>query len=317
MRENSDDMSQEQIPTGATRGEEGARPAQAPRIVERGVVVRGLRLASAMSDAPRELMARAPLIVLPAAGHRWEDYRPILNHFAPERRVFALDWPGFGNSDKPSPTEFSYTSEGYAEILAGWLDGLGIARGVLLGNAIGAAAAIRYAAAKPRRVAGLGLVAPAGFTSPGVARLFMSRLLGTPAILRRIEPAFTSLYLGPTMPESAAIVAHHRALRGTPDYAATLRAYAALWRGFDRPSDDLTTLAKEVAVPAIVVRGGLDPVITAADARRATEALGHHGALEVVLPDAGHLPFLQQSQRFLQAVSGLLNTAEVQAAQLQ
>ena len=310
-------MSQEQFTADAAQSAGQEQLSGMPRIVERGVMVRGLRLATAMSDAPRELLARPPLVVLPAAGRTWEDYRSILERFAPERRVFALDWPGFGNSAKPAPTDFTYSAAGYAEVLAGWLDGLGIARGVLLGNAVGAEAALRFALAKPRRVAGLGLVAPTGFTPRGIVRALASRLLGAPAILRRVEPAFTSLYLGPTTPETSAIVARHRTLRSAPDYTTTMRAYAALWRSLDRSDDDLAALAKDVATPAIVVRGNLDPIITASDARHAAASIGQHGALEVVLPDAGHLPFLQQPERFMQAVSGLLNTAEVQAAQLQ
>jgi hypothetical protein len=46
------------------------------------------------------------------------------------------------------------------------------------------------------------------------------------------------------------------------------------------------------------------------------EALGGaegKGALEVVLPDAGHLPFLQQPTRFFAAVEGLIATAEINA----
>lgn len=295
----------------------GSVPDQAAQvhIAERGVVVRGLRIATAMSDAPRALLARVPLVVLPAAGHAWADYRGILERFAPERRVFALDWPGFGGSPRPAPADFSYTAEGYAEVLAGWMDGLGIARAVLLGNSVGGAAAIRYAVAHPKRVLGLALVSPGGFTPPGIVRTLAARLLGTPTILRRIEPAFTSLYLGPTTPETRAIVAAHRAQRAGQDYGALIQAYSALWRGFNRPEDDLTMLAKQVSAPAIVVRGALDPVITAADARRAAEGLGARGALEVVLPGAGHLPFLQQPERFMQAVAGLLGTAEARAAE--
>jgi pimeloyl-ACP methyl ester carboxylesterase len=284
-----------------------------PRIAERGIMVSGLRIATAMSDAARELLARVPLVVLPAAGHAWTDYRSVLDHFAPERRVFALDWPGFGNSSKPAPADFSYTAEGYADLLSGWLDGLGVARAVLLGNSVGAAAALRYAAAHPRRVVGLVLVSPGGFTPPGLTRTLASRLLGTPSLLRRVEPAFASLYLGPNTPETRAIVLAHRAWRAQPDYTALLQAYAALWRSFNRPDDDLTSLAKLVSAPSLVIRGALDPIITAADARRAAESLGKHGALEVLLPNAGHLPFLQQPERFAQAVAGLLNTAEAQA----
>ncbi|HLZ21010.1 MAG TPA: alpha/beta hydrolase [Ktedonobacterales bacterium] len=287
-------------------------PAQV-RIAERGIVVNGLRIATAMSDAPRHLLARAPLVVLPAAGHVWADYRSILDRFALDRRVFALDWPGFGNSQKPALAAFRYTAEGYAELLSGWLDGLGIARAVLLGNSVGGAAAIRYAAANPRRVVGLALVAPSGFTSPGMVRTLATRLLGTPAILRRVEPALTSLYLGPATPETRYTVAAHRVQRFDKDYPALIQAYAALWRSFNRPDADLTEVARQVTAPVIVVRGALDPIFTAGDARRAAESLGERGALEVVLPGAGHLPFLQQPERFAQAVAGLIETAEARA----
>lgn len=287
-----------------------------PAIAERGIVVQGLRIATAMSDAPRALLAHAPLVVLPAADHTWEDYRPILEHFAPERRVFALDWPGFGASARPSPADFAYSDEHYTEILTDWLNALGIARAVLVGNSIGGAAALRYAVAQPKRVAGLVLVSPAGFTAPGLTRALASRALGSPRILRRIEPSFVSFYLGPATEATRAIVERHRAARATSDYDASMAAYAALWRSFDTPAADLTGLAAQVRTPAIVVRGALDPIISALDTRRAVAAIGERGALEVVLPEAGHLPFLQQPARFFQAVAGMLNTAEANAAEL-
>jgi pimeloyl-ACP methyl ester carboxylesterase len=291
-----------------------------PHIAERAVQVMGLRVATAMSDAPRALLARVPLVVLPAANHPWSDYRAIMEHFAPDRRVFALDWPGFGNSSKPTPTEFNYSVENYTALLADWMDSLGIARAVLLGNSVGAGAAVRYSAAHPKRVLGLLLVAPAGFTPPGLTRTFASRLLGTPAILRRVVGGFTSLYLGPTTAQTQALMQRSRARRGGLEYGASIAAYAALWRSFDTPAADLTEIARQVTAPAIVVRGALDPIITAADTRRAAEALGGvggKGALEVILPDAGHLPFLQQPARFFTAAEGLIATAEVNAAMMQ
>ncbi|HEY1390799.1 MAG TPA: hypothetical protein VGF38_19850, partial [Ktedonobacterales bacterium] len=57
-----------------------AEPEQGVRLVERGVAVRGVRLASAMNDSPRALLARVPLIVLPAAAFAWQDYTTILEH---------------------------------------------------------------------------------------------------------------------------------------------------------------------------------------------------------------------------------------------
>ena len=74
-------MSQE----SAAQCTEAAAPP--PAIAERGIVVAGVRIATAMSDAPRALLAHAPLVVLPAAGFVWGNYRPVLERFAPERRV--------------------------------------------------------------------------------------------------------------------------------------------------------------------------------------------------------------------------------------
>ncbi|HEY7982837.1 MAG TPA: alpha/beta hydrolase, partial [Ktedonobacterales bacterium] len=77
-----------------------------------------------------------------------------------------------------------------------------------------------------------------------------------------------------------------------------------------RSAADLRAAVRGVSAPAIIMRGALDPVFTAADARRASESIGERAALEVVLPNAGHLPFLQQPERFAGAVRGLLETVE-------
>ncbi len=282
----------------------------APTIAERTILVRGLRLATAVNTVPREALSRPPLVLLPAAGHTWGDYRPVLDRFATERRVAALDWPGFGASARPSPAEFAYSAEAYADLLGPWLDALGIGRAVLLGNSVGAAAAVRFTLAQPERIEGLLLVGPGGFTPASLQRTLACRTLGTPWILARVEPALTALYLGPANPTTREIVALHRVRRLAPDYSAYIAAYAALWRSFDTPAADLAAPAQAIRAPAMVLRGALDPIVSAADARRATSSLGERGALEVVLPGAGHLPFLQQPGPFNNAVKGLLETVE-------
>jgi pimeloyl-ACP methyl ester carboxylesterase len=284
--------------------------APAPRIAERGIVVKGQRVATAISDTPRELLARAPLVVLPEAAFVWHDYALVLDRFAPERRVFALDWPGFGASGKPAPTDFDYSAENYANLLSAWLDALGIARAVLLGNGLGAVSAVRYAVAHPNRLLGLALIAPLGFAQPWLLATLARSITGSPLLLRRVEPLALSLLLGPTTPAATAIAQRHRELRAAPDHAASSQALAALWRGLARAGSDLPALASRVTGPTIVVRGALDPLVTAAEAHRAARAVGAHGALEVTLPAAGHLPFLQQPDRFHQALAGLIATAE-------
>ncbi|HEU5440315.1 MAG TPA: alpha/beta hydrolase [Ktedonobacterales bacterium] len=307
-------MTSDAIPPPA--GQKPAAPLPPPKIAERAVVVRGVRLATAMSDAPRALLARAPLVVLPSAGFVWRDYTSVMERFAPERRVFAFDWPGFGGSARPSPNDFSYTLDTFSDIFAAWLDAMGIARAVLLGSAMGAVVALRFAAARPLRAAGLALVSPLGFARPGVVSTVIARAAASTPLLRLTWPLATSLLLGPTTPLAAPVAERHRTLRRTPDFGVSLAAHAALWRDLPAAARDLPVLARPIAAPALVVRGALDPLVTAADAHRAAESIGTHGALEVTLPGAGHLPFLQQPERFGAALSGLLNTVELAAAQL-
>ncbi len=288
-------------------------PEARPELAERNVVVSGVKIASAMNTAPRALLARAPLVVLPEIGFSWRDYRPLLEHYASERRVFALDWPGAGTTESPSPSDFAYDANGLARLLAGWMDGLGVGRAVLLGNGIGASAGLLYAAEQPQRVLGFIGLAPLGFSVPTNAYRIALRLLGSPKMLRRFGPTLVSLALGPTTDETRRITARYKRERLARGSAARLTAQAALWKSVASPSPTLATAARSLDVPAIEVRGALDPLVSAEDSTRAAAAIGARGSLEVVLPDAGHLPFLQQPERFYQAASGVLTIAEVNA----
>ncbi|MBF6589139.1 MAG: alpha/beta hydrolase [Ktedonobacterales bacterium] len=292
-----------------------AAPPEAPRqqITERSIVSQGQRVASAMNDAPRAFLARAPLVVLPATGYTWRDYLPVIEHFAATRRVFALDWPGFGGSAKPDPDSFTYDAVSFTEVLAGWMDALGIGRAVLLGNGLGGTVALRYAAAHPKRVLGLALVAPRGLGAPGPMRHAVMSIFSAPVLFSLLDPLLLWLALGPATPGARTIIARRRAMRRSPDYAAYEAAFTALARHETRSLADLPALARAVTAPTLVLRGGLDPLFTAGDAHRAAARIGERGALEVMLPGAGHLPFLQEPQRFFQAVEGLLNAAEMAA----
>jgi pimeloyl-ACP methyl ester carboxylesterase len=136
-------------------------------------------------------------------------------------------------------------------------------------------------------------------------------------VLRAVVGGFTSLYLGPTTDATCVVIDRRKERRASSDHSAAIEAYAALWRSFGTSAADLSAVAREITAPTMVVRGALDPIITEADTRCAAEALGANTgkrALEVVLPNAGHLPFLQEPERFLKTVEGLLATAEVNAA---
>lgn len=288
---------------------------QATPLSERGVVIEGQRIASVMSDGPRALLAHAPLIVLPDVGASWQEYRAIMLRFANSRRVFALDWPGFGASAHPAPADFAYTLDHCAALFGLWLDSLGVARAVLLGHGLAAGVVTRYAATHPLRTLGMALVGPLGFApEPPSAEKLAGRALRSARLLRLAEPALTALALGPTTAETQEIEAARRLARKQPDHATTLAASVALWRDADAARAQTLESARQTRAPGLVIRGALDPLCAAPQAQLVAEALGEHGGLEVTLPEASHLPHLQQPERFYQALEGLILTAEANMA---
>ena len=81
---------------------------------------------------------------------------------AQERAVYVLDLPGHGAS--ATPTEFNDLRD-FAEIVAAFLDFVGLKRVHLVGHSMGGAIAIHFAVAHPDRVISLALIASAGLGS--------------------------------------------------------------------------------------------------------------------------------------------------------
>jgi pimeloyl-ACP methyl ester carboxylesterase len=61
----------------------------------------------------------------PASSHQ---YRNLLPALAATFHVVAMDYPGFGNSDMPDPTSYSYTFDKTSEVVEGFLNKKGFTR---------------------------------------------------------------------------------------------------------------------------------------------------------------------------------------------
>jgi pimeloyl-ACP methyl ester carboxylesterase len=72
--------------------------------------------------------ANATLLLLhgfPSSSFMFRELMPLL---ATDLHVIAPDYPGFGNTQTPSPAEFAYTFDNLATTIEGLLDALGIER---------------------------------------------------------------------------------------------------------------------------------------------------------------------------------------------
>ncbi len=94
--------------------------------------------------------------------------------------LIAFDLPGFGYSDPP----VCGSIEGYARDVADGLNMLGIERFTVIGHSLGGAVATALAEMLPDRVAGLVLLAPAGF-----GRIHLAEAISIPGIRNVVEGA--------------------------------------------------------------------------------------------------------------------------------
>jgi pimeloyl-ACP methyl ester carboxylesterase len=99
-----------------------------------------------------------PLVCIPGLGGTKASFVTTVAALAPERRVIAIDLPGFGDSEKPLGA--AYDAPWFAEAVIELLDELGIARADLAGNSMGGRVAIEVALRAPERVGRLVLLSP-------------------------------------------------------------------------------------------------------------------------------------------------------------
>src|SRR5438045_9052096 len=93
-----------------------------------------------------------PIVFLHGVGSDKSVWRPQLEHFAPERRAVAFDYPGYGDSDS-APEDTS--RDDYAGTILAAMAALGIAQAHVCGLSLGRVVAIAMYAAWPARVASL------------------------------------------------------------------------------------------------------------------------------------------------------------------
>ncbi len=85
-----------------------------------------------------------PLLLIHGTGGSRQHWKPVLNRLAAERDVIVVDLPGHGASDPP-PDGVPHTPIGYAEILGGTLDELGLDSAHVAGNSVGGWTALELA----------------------------------------------------------------------------------------------------------------------------------------------------------------------------
>lgn len=236
-----------------------------------------------------EFVGTGPLVVcIPGMG----DLRSTFRHLVPAlvasgHRVATMDLRGHGDST----AQFrEYGDRATAGDVVALLDRLG-EPAALVGNSMGAAAAVLAAAERPASARALILIGPfvRNTPTPLARRLAWRLAMARPWAARVWRMALPSLYAGTRPDDLAEHVARIAASMRRPGHAA---AFARTTRTSHADAEQALGQVRP-GTPALVVMGAADPDFAdpAAEARWVADRLG---ADVVMVPEAGHYP---QAQR--------------------
>lgn len=261
-----------------------------------------------------EAGAGTPLLLVHGGLGNAADWASLIGRLARERRVIAVDRPGHGLAT-PFHDDGGDLWAHAAGFLREVLDALGLQRVDVAGNSMGGLFALALAEAHPERVGTLVFVgAPAGAERRlpmNVAGLAWP-LVGALAVrqIRRSTPDSTRAFW------DGLIVAHPERLSDEILAFAALaaRRNADSWRsivhaaasiGGIRPRCLIEAHVARVAAPVAWVWGERDAFTTPDRGRELAAHAGRPGPF-VLVPDAGHLPWLDEPGLVADAVLGAI-----------
>lgn len=221
----------------------------------------------------------------PTFSYLWRRQVPAL---AERFQVYALDLPGFGDSDKPA--EVDYTLNFYAGILTGFLDVLSVERVTLVCHDLGGSIALLWAVRQPERLARLVITD----TVPYPDLPLMIRLMLPAARLPGLGQMLVSRYglrlmfqlgtAGQGVVTDQLVATYDRPLTETPGARRTLLRILA----GTEPAEvgEIAGNLDRISGPTLIVWAEKDPSAPLSIARRLHTDI--RGSLLRTIPDCGH-----------------------------
>jgi 3-oxoadipate enol-lactonase len=228
-------------------------------------------------------------------------WAPQIEALSASRRVIAPDLLGFGGSEAPE-SMYRYTMLGYADLVAGLLDHLGLERVVLAGLSMGGYVALAFMREHAHRVAGLILAdtrAGADTTAVFDRRTDQQDQVARIGTTALIETLLAGLLSDHTRATRLDLVEQVRRLMANPP-AGFIGALEAMKH---RP--DATAELAAITVPTLVIVGEEDAASPPEVAREMQERIPESEL--AVLAGAGHLSNLEATEAFNAAVAGFLD----------
>jgi len=255
-----------------------------------------------------EAGAGHPVLLLHGGGPGatgWTNYSQNIGSLARHFHVYALDMPGWGDSDTPAD------DQGYdhVPVVVEFLDAHGIDKAALVGNSMGGLTSVATATLHPDRVSHLVtmgapapiylVMSPAGPTE-GIKVLSQAYRDTTPANMKRLVEimVYDSSFATDELAEARAAAALAK-----PEHLR--RWIAGMSTGAVLPQFSLGTQIRNITAPAMIIQGRDDRVVPLENAL-------HYAALipdnrVVIFNRCGHWAQIEHAAEFNRLVAGFIS----------
>jgi len=242
-----------------------------------------------------------PVILLHGLWGGLNEWAPIVDPLSKTRRVIVMDFIGFHGSGKP---DTQYHNALLSQYLAGFIKAMDLAEVTLIGHAMGANTATYTAVHHPENLKALVLVDGAGYRSP-------DRDLAKPPSEGMIR--FRRIATGSSLKSTRGLLERRVENKSIVTDAWVEEAFG-LWVNSARAIGDMMTDGgdvteeemREIELPTLVVWGAGDEVFSPDNAERLKADI--ENAEVHVIEGSGHLPQIEQTDAFLDAVIPFLNS---------
>jgi pyruvate dehydrogenase E2 component (dihydrolipoamide acetyltransferase) len=223
----------------------------------------------------------APLVMLHGFGTDHGSWRPLLQRLPGGLPVLGLDLPNHGHS----PLQPAASIHDIARTIGRRLEDEGVGEFHLVGHSLGGGVAIALAAAWPRRVRTMLLLAPAGL-GPDIDASFFTDFLAATSI-DALRPVLARLVRNPDLLTASFVTTAFQVLKSDERRAALAQMAAGLLVD-GHQKESLRGELETLRMPIKVLWGDADRIIPPTHAAALPARVGLHW-----LAGVGHLPYVE------------------------
>lgn len=221
------------------------------------------------------------IVLLHGWGSNLTLFQPMMEHLSAHHTVYALDMPGFGETQEP-PT--AWHVDDYADFIFAFLKELNITKTILLGHSFGGRVITKMVTRKP-----LGIVVPK-IIFIDAAGIKPKKTVRQKCKMYTYKMGKFLLNLKPVKLLYPNALDNMRKKNGSADYNAA----SPLMRQVlvNTVNEDLTSLLPSIPSPTLLVWGENDTATPLSDGKKMEQLIPGSGL--VTVKNAGHYAFLDQ-----------------------